>query len=62
MKRTVKIILFCVLAIMATSCMKFDDAAVPGETFEGTIIDQATGKPFITESGGVTIRLEELLE
>ncbi|MGV8092553.1 MAG: DUF3823 domain-containing protein [Mangrovibacterium sp.] len=49
-----------VLVFALSSCMELDDAAIPEETLQGTIIDKTTGKPFVTESGGVEIRLEEL--
>ncbi len=60
MKSIGYIFLTFVYLLTFSSCMNLDDAAMPGETLQGVIIDKTTGKPFITESGGVEIRLEEL--
>ena len=60
MKKIIYIYTVVILALAFPSCMEIDDVDAPGETIQGTIIDKTTGKPFITESGGVEIRIEEL--
>lgn len=61
MKKIFKYLFFITIAFTVTSCMTdIDDFNSPKETLKGTVYDKFTGKPMMTETGHMRIKLEEL--
>jgi hypothetical protein len=61
MKKIFKYLFFITIAFTVTSCMTdIDDFDSPKETLKGTVYDKFTGKPMMTETGHMRIKLEEL--
>ena len=61
MRHIIKLLIGLLIIITNSSCLsEIDNYAEPNETLKGTIIDKFTGKPMITETGALRIKLEEL--
>lgn len=60
MKRTINIFSILLLGIACFSCSKIDNYDGPDASLQGNLIDATTGEPFITETGSVQLKLEEI--
>ncbi|TZF85027.1 DUF3823 domain-containing protein [Pedobacter sp. BS3] len=60
MKKLTSRILLGVSLLTSAACTKIDNYDGPNASFEGRLIDAATGENFQTSTGSVTVRLEQI--